>query len=131
MAKPMPHVCVLEDDDAVRESLGWMLERNGFSVRSFSSPNDFLLSPELDQYDCLIVDVGLPGLSGVELIELLRKRAYSKPAILISSLNQSASGARLPAIDATELLAKPIEPEILLSALRKAVGRSCNAGLRT
>lgn len=119
MAEPMPHICVLEDDDAVRESLGWMLERNGFSVRAFSSPNDFLLSPELDQYDCLIVDVGLPGLSGFELVELLRRRAYSKPAILISS--HPALGARLP-MSSTELLPKPIEPDVLLSALRKAVG---------
>lgn len=127
MTGPIPHVCVLEDDDAVRESLGWMLESNGFSVQAFSSPNDFLLSPELDQYDCLIVDAGLPGLSGVELIELLRRRAYSKPAILISSLDPPEVGARL---DATELLPKPIEPKMLLSALRKAVG-NCQAGLRT
>lgn len=124
----MPHICLLEDDEAVRESLGWMLERNGFSVRSFSSPNDFLLSPELDQYDCLVVDVGLPGLNGFELIELLRRRAYSKPAIMISSL--PALDARRPIAD-TELLAKPVEPDVLLSALRKAVGRSCAAGLRT
>ncbi len=119
----MPHVCVLEDDDAVRESLGWMLERNGYSVRSFSTPNDFLLSSELDQYDCLIVDAGLPGLSGLELIELLRRRAYSKPAILISSMGQPRFDERTSMAATTELLAKPIEPAALLSALRKAVGQ--------
>lgn len=122
MGDRIPHVCVLEDDDAVRESLGWMLERNGYSVRSFSSPNDFLLSPELDQYDCLIVDVGLPGMSGLELVELLRRRAYSKPAILISSITQPRLDARLHTFAATELLAKPIEPAALLTALRRAVG---------
>jgi FixJ family two-component response regulator len=129
MADHMPHVCVLEDDDAVRESLGWMLERNGYSVRSFSTPNDFLLSSELDQYDCLIVDAGLPGLSGLELIELLRRRAYSKPAILISSMDQPRLDGRV-SMATTELLAKPIEPAALLSALRKAVGQRYQA-LRT
>ncbi len=130
MAAWMPRVCVLEDDDAVRESLGWMLERNGYSVQSFSSPNDFLLSSELDRYDCLIVDAGLPGLSGVELIELLRKRAYSKPAILISSVSQPRLDARLP-MAATEFLSKPIEPAALLSALRKAVGPCRDGSLPT
>jgi len=130
MISRMPHVCVLEDDDAVRESLGWMLERNGYSVRAFSTPNDFLLSAELDQYDCLIVDAGLPGLSGLELIELLRKRAYSKPAILISSMNPPRLDERLAMSTTTELLAKPIEPAALLSALRKVVGPRCHA-LRT
>ena len=130
MANRMPHVCVLEDDDAVRESLGWMLERNGYSVHSFSSPNEFLLSPELDQYDCLIVDAGLPGLSGLELIELLRKRAYSKPAILISSTSQPLLNARMSMAATTELLAKPIEPAALLLALRKAVGPVCREALR-
>lgn len=121
MTDRMPLVCVLEDDDAVRESLGWMLERNGYTVEAFSSPNDFLLSPDLDQYDCLILDVGLPGMSGLELIELLRRRAYSKPAILISSIGQPRLDARLHMAAATELLSKPIEPATLLSALHKAV----------
>jgi FixJ family two-component response regulator len=130
MADRLPHVCVLEDDDAVRESLGWMLERNGYSVQTFRTPNDFLLSAELDQYDCLIVDAGLPGLSGLELIELLRKRAYSKPAILISSMSQPRLDERMKMATTTELLAKPIEPATLLLALRKAVGTTCRA-LRT
>jgi len=131
MANRMPQVCVLEDDDAVRESLGWMLERNGYSVQSFSSPIDFLLSHELDQYDCLIVDAGLPGMTGMELIELLRKRAYSKPAILISSMSDPQLDARISLATTTQLLAKPIEPAVLLLALRNAVGPTCQERLRT
>lgn len=131
MANRMPQVCVLEHDDAVRESLGWMLERNGYSVQSFRSPSDFLLSRELDQYDCLIVDAGLPGMTGMELIELLRKRAYSKPAILISSMSDPQLDARISLATTTQLLAKPIEPAVLLLALRNAVGPTCQERLRT
>src|SRR5476649_2590557 len=75
---------VLEDDDAVRDSLSLMLERNGFAVRAFGSPNEFLLTKDLDRYTCLVVDFQLPGMNGLELLELLRLRAYSKPAIVIA-----------------------------------------------
>ena len=96
------HVCVLEDDAAVRDSLRWMLERNGFSSRTFSSPNEFLMSRTLDRYDCLIVDPGLPRISGLELLELLRARDCATPA-------------------ASELRLKPIAPATLLAAVRNAI----------
>lgn len=124
MGDRIPRVCVLEDDDAVRESLSWTLERSGYSVQTFRSPNDFLLSPELDQYDCLIVDVGLPGMTGVELVELLRRRAYSKPAILIAAGSEPRFSDRMHVSTATQFLPKPIEPAILLSAVRKIMGIS-------
>src|SRR5471032_2988440 len=85
VAGQKPYICVLEDDAAVRDSLRLMLERNGYSVRTFDSPNEFLLTKEIDSYNCLVVDFQLPGMSGLELLELLRLRAYSKPAIVIAA----------------------------------------------
>jgi FixJ family two-component response regulator len=124
MAERKPHICVLEDDAAVRDSLRWMLERNGFSSRTFSSPNEFLMSRELDQYDCLIIDLGLPGMSGLELLELLRARAYSTPVILIAATAGALTESRTRKAGASELLMKPIAPNILLTAIRKAVDRT-------
>jgi two-component system, LuxR family, response regulator FixJ len=123
MAERKPHICVLEDDAAVRDSLRWMLERNGFSSRTFSSPNEFLMSRELDKYDCLIIDLGLPGMSGLELLELLRARTYSTPAILIAASANTQIESRMRKAGASELLMKPIAPDMLLAALRKAVSR--------
>jgi FixJ family two-component response regulator len=122
MADSRPLVCVLEDDNAVRDSIGWVLERNGFASRAFESPNAFLLSRELDQYDCLVLDVGLPGMSGLELLELLRARAYSKPVILIAAATDPTLEPRMRRAGASELLMKPIAPDLLLGALRKAIG---------
>lgn len=115
-----PLICILEDDEAVRDSLRWMLERNGFTSRTFGSPNEFLLSRELDRYDCLVVDVGLPGMSGLELLELLRGRAFSKPVILIAATADPQLEPRMrKAGGASELLMKPIAPTVLLSALHR------------
>ena len=127
MAGHKPHICVLEDDAAVRDSIRWMLERNHFAVRTFGSPNEFLLSPELDRYDCLVLDVGLPGMSGLELLELLRARAYSKPVILIAATGDSQLESRMRKAGASELLMKPIAPDAMLSALRKVTDRASTA----
>ena len=124
MAERKPHICVLEDDAAVRDSLRWMLERNGFSCRTFSSPNEFLMSRELDQFDCLIIDFGLPGMSGLELLELLRARTCATPVILIAATADALTESRTHKAGASELLMKPIAPNILLRAIRKAVDRT-------
>jgi two-component system response regulator FixJ len=121
MAEARPHICVLEDDAAVRDSLRWMLERNGFSCRTFSSPNEFLLSPTLDRYDCLIIDLGLPGMSGLELLELMRARAYTTPAVLIAASADPHLESRTRKAGASELLLKPIAPATLLAAVRSAI----------
>ena len=131
MDNPRPYVCLLEDDDAVRESLGWMLERNGFAVRTFQSPRDFLQSAGLDRYDCLSVDIGLPGMNGLELLELLRARAFAKPAILLAAAGYPLLEEHMHAAGAIELLLKPIEPETLLLALRKAIRHRNEVALRT
>ena len=124
-----PCICVLEDDAAVRDSMRWMLERNGFATRTFGSPNEFLMSQELDRYDCLVVDVGLPGMSGVELLELLRARAYSKPVVLIAAATDRQLEPRMRKAGVSELLMKPIAPVALLAALNQAIGRKPNASV--
>ncbi|MEJ1970590.1 MAG: response regulator [Rhizomicrobium sp.] len=121
MSPPKPSICVLEDDPAVCDSLRLMLERNGFSPRTFLSPNDFLMSGKLDRYDCLILDVGLPGMSGLELLELLRARAYSRPVLLIAAATFPHLERRMRKAGASELLMKPIAPDALLSALHRAL----------
>ena len=121
MAQSKPHICVLEDDAAVRDSIRLMLERNGFSSRTFGSPNDFLLSRDLDGYDCLVIDLGLPGMSGLELLELLRARAYVIPAILIAASADPQLEPRANKAGVNALLLKPIAPKTLLEVLHSAI----------
>jgi FixJ family two-component response regulator len=122
MAETRPQICVLEDDEAVSDSLRWMLERNGFLPRTFSSPNEFLLSCDLDRYACLIIDLGLPGISGLELLELLRARGYTTPAVLIAAAASPQLEPRSRKAGASNLLLKPFAPHTLLGALRTAIG---------
>jgi two-component system, LuxR family, response regulator FixJ len=122
MSEKAPSICVLEDDAAVRDSLRWMLERNGYSSRTFCTPNEFLMSRGREDYACLIVDLGLPGMSGLELLELLHARASSTPVILIAATADALTETRARKAGASDLLMKPIAPSVLLGALRKAMG---------
>ncbi len=128
-----PYICVLEDDAAVRDSLRLMLERNGYCVRAFDSPNEFLLANDVDRYNCLVVDFQLPGMNGLELLELLHLRAYSKPAIVIAAGADPGLADRMRRAGVSDMLRKPIAPDTLLSAIRSAIdGKSADsAGLRT
>ncbi len=116
------NVCLLEDDAAVLDSLRLMLERNGFCVKAFKTPNELLMAGDLDKYDCLVMDIRLPGMSGMELLELLRARAYSKPAVLISAANEPQLEERMRKAGVSSHLLKPIAPDILLAALYRATG---------
>ena len=119
-----PHICILEDDAAVRDSLRLMLERNGFSAQTFGSPNEFLMSRGTDTYDCLVIDLGLPGMNGLEVLELLRARACSTPAIVIAASADAQVEPRMRKAGASELLMKPVAPALLLTAIRGAVGHA-------
>lgn len=122
-----PLVGVLEDDAAVRDSLRLMLERNGYSVQTFDLPNDFLLTKEIDRFNCLVLDFQLPGMDGLELLELLRLRAYSKPAIMIAAADPQLE-SRMRKVGVGDLLRKPIAPDTLLGALRGAIeGKSVDS----
>ena len=125
-----PRICILEDDAAVADSLGVMLARNGFEVAVFPTAGEFLASRDLDLYDCLIVDFGLPVMSGLELIELLRARAYSKPALLIWGRQETQLLPRIRRAGIGEALAKPLAPADLIAAVRRATDGAGHA-LRT
>ena len=130
VSEQKPLVGILEDDAAVRDSLRLMLERNGYSVQTFGSPNDFLLTKEIDRFNCLVLDLQLPGMNGLELLELLRVRAYSKPAIMIAASVDPQLESRMQKVGVGDLLHKPIAPDRLLGALRSAIGGKLGAATR-
>ena len=125
-----PRICILEDDSAVSDSLRVMLDRNGYEVTVFPTAGDFLASRNLDNYACLIVDFALPVMSGLELLELLRARAYSKPALLIWGRPETQLLPRIRRAGISEALPKPLAPDELMAALRRAVDSGGHA-LRT
>ena len=110
-------VCVVDDDESVRESLPDLLNEFGYSVRTFSSALDFLASDALDQASCLLLDVSMPGMTGIELQNELKRRDKRIPIIFISATQDEALRARVIELGAAACLTKPFSDTALLEAL--------------
>lgn len=116
-----PLVSVVDDDESVRESLPDLLREFGFDARTFSSAEEFLSSGRLGQTKCLILDVAMPGLNGLDLQQELRRRRESIPIIFITAQKDDASRERAFVQGAVQVLHKPFSDTALLEALKVAV----------
>lgn len=110
-------VSVVDDDESVRESLPDLLREFGFAVRAFSSAEDFLDSEFVEKTRCLILDIAMPGMTGLELQRELSLRHYDIPIVFITANGDATVGPRLLAQGAVECLVKPFSEAALLEAL--------------
>ena len=114
-------VSVVDDDESVRESLPDLLREMGFAVQAFSSAEDFLASDFVGLTKCLVLDIGMPGMSGPELQEELKLRRQRIPIVFITASKDDAVRPFLIARGAVECLFKPFSDSALLSALNAAL----------
>jgi FixJ family two-component response regulator len=114
-------VSVVDDDESVRESLPDLLREFGFIARSFSSAEEFLVSEYVDQTNCLILDVSMPGMSGTELQQELKLRGQHIPIVFITANRDGAVRPRVLAEGAVACLFKPFSDTALLEALNTAL----------
>jgi len=119
-----PLVAVVDDDESVRESLPDLLGEFGFAARAFSSPEKFLSSDCLDQASCLILDIAMPGMSGPELYQELKRRGYRIPVVFISGQRDETIRDRVLKQGAAGFLLKPFSDSALLAALKMALQAS-------
>jgi FixJ family two-component response regulator len=119
-----PMVFVVDDDESVRESLSTLLRSVGLRAHTFASAQDFLFHPRPDAPTCLVLDVGLPGLSGLELQRELQQSGRAIPIIFITGLGDISMSVRAMKAGAAEFLSKPFREQDLLDAIRAALGRS-------
>jgi len=117
---PVPLVVIVDDDDAVRNSLKFSLEIDGFAVTTYASADELLHAGDLSGCECLIVDQHMPRMTGLELVESLRKQGIGAPAILMSghvtpTLMRLAAGVGIPVIE------KPIPGNKLIEFIRAAL----------
>jgi two-component system response regulator FixJ len=115
-----PLVIVVDDDRAVRNSLKFSLEMEGYAVRAYSDGFELLNGPDLPPFACLVMDYNLPGMNGLEAIARLRDRYAGFPAILITThpsaaVVHRASEAHVPIIE------KPLLEDALLKQIQAAV----------
>jgi FixJ family two-component response regulator len=113
---------VVDDDESVRESLPDLLRELGFSVRAFSSAEEFLTSDCVGQTRCLILDIAMPGMSGPDLQQELRIRRQEMPIIFITGQRDEAIRSRVLEQGAAECLFKPFSDTALLDAVNAALG---------
>jgi FixJ family two-component response regulator len=121
MPDERPLVSVVDDDESVRESLPDLLNEFGYTVRTFSSAVEFLASDALDQTKCLLLDIAMPVMTGIELQAELRCRDKRIPIIFISATRDEAVRARVVESGATACLTKPFSDTALLEALRSVL----------
>jgi two-component system response regulator FixJ len=117
LSAPGVVVIVLDDDLAVRSSLKFSLEIEGFTVRSYASGAELLGAGDLTDCRCLVVDQHLPGMSGLDLIDMLRNRHFSAPAILITGDPSPAVRARARKAS-VPIVEKPLLGNALLQNIR-------------
>jgi len=117
-------VYVVDDDDAVRESLVFLLSVEGLHVEGYSRADRFLAALPPVQSGCVIVDMNMPGVNGLELLRALKERHARLPAILISG--QAGMATRLAAFSrgAFDVVSKPFQDNIILRAVRAALAEA-------
>ena len=119
-----PLVSVVDDDESVRESLPDLLREFGFVAQAFSSAEEFLASDYLGQTRCLILDVGMPGMSGPDLQRELARQGQRIPIVFITARKDEVVRARVLAEGAVDCLFKPFSDTALLEALNAALRAS-------
>jgi FixJ family two-component response regulator len=120
MSNP-PLISVVDDDESVRESLSGLIRSVGFGVMVFASAEEFLSSNRLLDTDCLILDVRMPGMNGLELQRRLATSHMSIPVIFITAHGDEEARVRALNGGAVEYLLKPFSEEALLSAIDAAL----------
>lgn len=121
MTRERSLVSVVDNDESVRESLSDLLGELGFEAHVFSSAEEFLKSGDLNETNCLILDVAMPGMSGPELHDELRRRQARIPVIFITAQKDDSMRPRMLARGAVDCLFKPFSDTALLKALNAAL----------
>lgn len=126
-----PVVFVVDDDDAVRDSLVVLLDCAGFSVEAFASPSDFLASGAPERRGCLLTDVRMPEMTGIDLQERLLREGHRLPVIVMTGHADVPLAVRAMKAGAVDFVEKPFNDEALIDSVRAALARSAEAPAAT
>jgi len=114
-------VFVVDDDADLRESLGWLFESAGLRVKSYSTAQEFLTDYKPEEPGCLLLDVRMPGLSGLDLQEELRRHGVPPPIIIMTGHAQVPMAVRALKGGAIDFIKKPFSDQLLLDRIRQAI----------
>jgi FixJ family two-component response regulator len=120
----MPTIFVVDDDVSVRESLDLLISFEGWRPETFASAEEFLARPRVVGPSCLVLDVSLPDLNGLEVQERVAAERFDMPIIFITGHGDIPMTVRAMKAGAVEFLTKPFDEDVLLGAIRNAIERS-------
>ena len=123
MTDPTPVVCVIDDDDSLRTAMSRLLKAAGYEVRTYASAGEFLLDTPASGPACLLLDVQMPGPSGLDLQQALEKRGQPLPIVFLTGHGDIPMSVRAMRAGATDFLTKPVKREVLLAAVQSALAR--------
>jgi FixJ family two-component response regulator len=116
-----PQICVVDDDEAVADSLKSLLETFGYDVRSYNSGADFLADDRHRGTSCLVIDQHMPGMDGLDVLDCLQKQGARVPTILISGRLDTKTKERAASLGVPNVLEKPFVGNHLLDLIRTAL----------
>lgn len=114
------HICIIDDDEHVRESLRMLLEAADFAVRSYASANAFL-SDDVFGAACVVSDLKMPGMDGFDLQREIAKRRHDLPLVMVSGHGRVDTAVRAMKAGAVDFLEKPFDTDTLISSIRRAI----------
>jgi FixJ family two-component response regulator len=126
MTAPAPVLHVVDDDDSLRTALTRLLRAAGYEVRAYSSAGEFLLAQPGTTPGCVILDVRMPGPSGLELQQALGKSGDALPIIFLTGHGDIPMSVRAMKAGAVDFLTKPVQREALLAAVQTALARDAD-----
>ena len=116
-------IAIIDDDESMRDSLGDLIEAGGFEAYRFRSAKAFLESDLGSRAACLIIDIRMPKMSGLELQATLKQEGCNVPIIFITAYDDTEIRAQAIKAGAVEFLAKPFDHQLLLKTLRDALDK--------
>ena len=116
-------VHVIDDDDAVRQSLAFVLQTARIAVRTYDSANAFLSALPGIEPGCIVTDVRMPGMSGIDLLRRLNELKIGMPVIVITGHGDVQLAVEAMKVGAADFIEKPFDDEVLLAAVRSALGQ--------
>jgi FixJ family two-component response regulator len=116
-------IAIIDDDESMRDSLGDLIEAGGFEAHRFRSAKAFLESDLGSRAACLIIDIRMPKMSGLELQATLKQEGCNVPIIFITAYDDTEIRAQAIKAGAVEFLAKPFDHQLLLKTLRDALDK--------
>ncbi|MET3355879.1 response regulator [Xanthobacter autotrophicus] len=114
-------ITIIDDDESVRVATESLVRSLGFGAKSFASAEDFLVSSLLGETDCVITDVQMPGMSGVELRSHLRARGDQTPLIFITAFPEERIRRQVEAAGTFGFLAKPFDGDVMIDCIDRAL----------